>query len=511
MERQNMSLRRIIALVCVFVLVFSVFAGCSGKTEEKKVNNQTSGVTEKEAPYKITMMVSMMFTEPPKKEWPVMQEIMKYTNTDLEIAWSPGGGPYEDKLNAAIAAGDLPMAPMSFSNRNELMINATRSGMFWEIGPYLSQFPNLSKFNKQIHNNTAVDGKIYQLPRWRDLTEDGMTVRRDWMDNLKLKDPKNIDELYNMIKAFGTKDPDQNGKDDTLGLVEYFDLRGFNWLLGVFGAPNNWEVKDGKLSPAIFTDEYLNAMKFMKRLYEEKLLNQDFALIKRDQRDDFVNKGQAGLFIAGIDQCMRVVNLPKTFPKAVVDVISRVAGPKGEKMLASKGYNGAFFFPKKSVKTEADLKKVLGFFDKLHDEKLQNVFAWGIEGRHYSLKDGKPIRTEEQNNLFAKEGFELNDNFLIVYKDKVMKGAVIGLNEKWKEHNIKNQDMVVYDPAAPFISPTFLKKSTELDAIYKDARTKFIMGKIDEAGWKDILQKWRQSGGDAVTKELNDEYAKVKK
>ena len=45
-----------------------------------------------------------------------------------------------------------------------------------------------------------------------------MIIRQDWLDNLGLKAPTNMDEFEAVIKAFTEDDPDGNGQKDTMGL-----------------------------------------------------------------------------------------------------------------------------------------------------------------------------------------------------------------------------------------------------------------------------------------------------
>ena len=70
-----------------------------------------------------------------------------------------------------------------------------------------------------ITNNASIDGKTYATDRARALGRNGVTIRKDWLENLGLEEPKTIDEFYNVLKAFTKDDPDGNGKDDTYGLV----------------------------------------------------------------------------------------------------------------------------------------------------------------------------------------------------------------------------------------------------------------------------------------------------
>lgn len=505
MKNQRKIWQRAVAMCCVLVILAAMAVGCSGQTS----GNKAGPVVDDKTPFKITWLNQNILTEPPKPDNASLKILQEYTNTILDIVWAPSSV-MPEKINTSIASGDLPMIIMNLNNKGDVMVNAIRSGMFWEVGPYIKDYPNLNKFNKQVLETTSIDGKIYGLPRWRYLVEDGFVYRKDWLDVLNMKLPTTIDEMYNVIKAFGTQDPDKNGQADTMGIVEYADIRGFRALSSWFGAPNEWDMKDGKFTSAVMTSEYLDTMKFLKKLYDEKLLNQDFAIINRNQRDDYINKGRAGFEITGIDQGERYGDLVKVNPKAVIGIDSRIKGPKGDRQSTSKGYNGVFFFPKSSVKTEAELKRILAFFDKMGDEKMQILFQYGIEGKHYTSQNGKISVTKEQNDLFMKEGYELSDEMVINYKDKITT-LPEGLKGKWMSENIKNESIGVFNPAAAFLSDTYAKKGSELDTIIKDARTKFIMGKIDEAGWKQELDKWLKTGGDAMTKEYNEQYQKFGK
>ena len=106
--------------------------------------------------------------------------------------------------------------------------------------------------------------------------------------------PKTIDDFYNMLVAFKNNDPDQNGKDDTFGLsAKEVGM----WFAPYFGAPNQWKEEDGKFTRDVQTEEFLNALSFEKKLYDEGLMNKDFAVIDRPQWNGAVENGQAGVRI----------------------------------------------------------------------------------------------------------------------------------------------------------------------------------------------------------------------
>ncbi|MNP86675.1 Lipoprotein LipO precursor [compost metagenome] len=54
-------------------------------------------------------------------------------------------------------------------------------------------------------------------------------------------------------------------------------------------------------------------------------------------------------------------------------------------------------------------------------------------------------------------------------------------------------------------------RGKELEQMITDAETKFIMGKIDEAGWKTEIDKWKKAGGDKLMEEYKTDYLKSRK
>ncbi|TDG00610.1 extracellular solute-binding protein [Paenibacillus piri] len=489
------------------VTAFSLgLIGCSGSAGTPAPGDKKASEESKE-PFRITMMNQSVLAEPPRADDPIVKAVEKHTNTKLEIQWVPGST-YDEKLNATVASGQLPMVIL-VNGKPMPIINAIRAGHFWEIGSYLKDYPNLERaMNKDVLRNTAVDNKNYYIFRSRSLVGDGMIYRTDWLQSLGLKPPANLDELYNVIKAFTLNDPDKNGKQDTIGMGEESSIRGFKFVMAANGGGNEWELKDGKLAPTTFTKPYLDTMNFYRRLYQEKLINLDFAITTRVKNIDNVNKGLYGLRLGDPDFITRHSELFKINPKAELDVSSTINGPQGAKVLMDSGWSGAFLIPKQSVKTEAELKKILAYFDKLSDEAGQNIFEWGLEGVHYTVENGKAKRTPEQDTKYASEVIHLQQAMQVSDGSRAMPGDMDKYTAKYKAAKKAVANNLVVNPAAAYITPTLVSKGSELNKIVNDGRVKYIMGEIDEKGWKDVLDKWTKAGGDKVIEEINQEYAK---
>jgi putative aldouronate transport system substrate-binding protein len=488
--------------------------GCSGGTPASTTG--TTGNTDapktavKQPPVEISIMNSYNSAEPPVMDEPFMKAFESYTHAKLKITWVPDSV-YNDKINATMASGDLPDIIIPRALKAPSIINSARSDFFWEVGKYLKDYPNLNKINKVAYDNLSIDGKVYGIPRPRPLARNGFTIRKDWLQTLNLKEPTTLDELYQVIKAFALNDPDKNGKNDTYGLVEAKGLSSFASLLAFHGGPFGWKNEDGKLTPDFMTPEYMDTMKFYKRLFDEKLMNLDFAVTQASQRSNLVNQGKAGIYGGGAmdDVATKHVDFNKLNPNGILDVFSRIKGPKGDRVISTTGNSGAFMIPKMSVKTEEKLKQILTFLDKSGDPAMVELFTWGVEGVHHKVENGKKVKIDEgkftnivnivgqyQITDFIGQAVEGEKNEVIIRYQKMMKD---------------NEAVILVNPTSTLISDTFTEVGSELGKIIEDAMTKYIMGKLDDAGWKQEIDKWKANGGDKVIAEYTADYKKISK
>ena len=490
------SFKKSLALLVVLVIISGMAAGCT----DKKQAGSSGG------PFQFSMMNVYYSTEPPKADDAVIKKIEEYTNTKMDIAWVPKSA-YDDKVAVTIASGEMPQALLVINNGNQSIINGAKSGMFWDLTPYIGEYPNLSaKLNKNVIDSIKIDGKLYGIYRTRPIARDSLIYRKDWLKKLGLSEPKTIDDVYNMIKAFTLNDPDGNGANDTIGLAE---MKGIPYSVMVsswFGAPTSWK-EDG--TPDFMTNEFLNMLKWYKKLYSEKLINQDFGVAEEAQRQQLFLSGKAGAKLHVWDALLRGEenDLKKLDPNAELDGVSLIEGPNGVNVRSWGGYGGVFMFSKSSVKTEADLKKLLGYFDKLYDIPMQNLFKHGIEGVHYKVVDQKAVKIVDK---VEDTTFNVMDQMYINYDDAMLSGDLTPAGVKATEMMKESKKFVVYNPFAGLISKTNNEKGAQLQKIIDDAKIKFILGSIDEAGWKSEIQKWQTNGGDKIIEEMKAAYASRK-
>ena len=509
-------------IVVMLALVSVIFTGCAKNSGTPEVTSTAAPTKEAEAntpieeavlpPLKLEIMVPAFSTELPDRNSPVIKALEEYTNTEVHMQFVPNSS-YPDKANITLVSGQMPHL-MVLDRNTASYINAARTGAFWEIGSYLKDYPNLSMANDIILNNSSVDGKTYGIYRGRVLGRMGVTVNRDWLANVSMDAPTTIDEFYEMLKAFKENDPDQNGQDDTYGMVITKYAGPWDIMQTWFGAPNKWgEDANGQLLPTHLFPEYKEALTFFKKLYDEGLVNDDFAVMDPAIWSDPIINGKAGVIVDVADVSRRIDNSMQEKANRDVpytDVFQAPVGPKGHRDMPTSGYSNVIAISKSSVKTEDDLKRVLHFLDQIGDPAMQLLLGYGIEGRHYDLVDGhiKALTTPEDTSLI-KETESMNQ-MLTFIGPLAPTIEMTTINKKIDEVQAANVKIVVGNPAEPLISEVYAKQGQQMDNIIADARIQYIVGQIDDAGLDEAIELWKKNGGNDYIAEINELYAASK-
>lgn len=498
----------------LLLLLLVALAACSsdseteGEGESSGSEGESEGSSESEdgEPYSFTIMANLHTPEVPKEK--VLEEIESKTNTELEIQWVPDNN-YEDRLNTAFATNSLPEAVFLKNQTNFVQFrDAIEDEQFWEIGQYLDEFENLSQLKENVLDNTRVNDKLYTLYQGRPLSRQGLIYRQDWADNLGLEAPTTTDEFMEMARAFTEDDPDGNGEDDTFGVTDRSDLvyGAFKTVSSWFGTPNNWGEKDGELQPEFMFDEYKQTMDFFKEMHEKGYINQDFPVTSKTDQQEFFKNGTAGMYVGSMGDVGSLNNDAVAInPDATFDVHNNIAGPDGEfGIWAIPGYGSLMMFPKSSVESEEDLKKILGFFDQLMTPEVMNNAYWGIEGEHYEVIDGSAQPTDDQA-VFDRE---VKPYQAIEIGEPETNGRYEGffdydVKAKSEELFKENEEYLIEDPTVPLYSETYVNDGARLQEIIIDATYNYILGQIDEAGFEDAIENWKSQGGADMMEEYN--------
>jgi putative aldouronate transport system substrate-binding protein len=470
----------------------AILSGCSDSGGTNTVSTSTPTTTANKAQIpeivKVSMMNAYLSNTAPKDDGAVVKETERISKSDLNITYVPYNV-YSEKLNVTMTSGEMPQVIMVDNPFTTAVLNGVKSGMFWELDKYMDEFPNLKKFDKQVIDNLKINGKTYIIPRPRPLVRNGLIIREDWLNKLQLKVPTTIDEFYSMLKAFKDRDPDGNGKNDTYGIMFYEGAIPPD-ILAWHGAPNNWKIQDGKFVKDMETPEYRAGLKFVRKLYEEDLVNKNFPVVVRNEARKDLYNNKVGVTIEALDAVVPYYYLQMEETKNFFDLTA--GQPIAGKSFSGTGHWGGGMIPKTSVKTEAELKQVLRYFDTQNSPEATAEFTKLVSENEVKPSDQK-FNIDDLKNLIV--------NNAAMYPPGDSK-----LNTMLKKRMEEHAAVSVADPSNGLISPTEMEKGEQLKTILTDARIQYVLGKIDEAGLDAAVEQWKKAGGTQVATELAGLY-----
>ncbi len=177
-----------------------------------------------------------------------LQYIEDALNLDINFAWVVPSDSLGDKLNLAIASGDIPDAMSVDLIQFQQLVEA---GALEDLTPYIEKYANADILENYAQTEgvaldaATIDGKIMGIPNVQPQADAPLMVwvRQDWLDALGLDGPETIDDVEAIAQAFIEQDPDGNGADDTVGLTGTLNpvqvpsnLHGFDVFFNAYGA-----------------------------------------------------------------------------------------------------------------------------------------------------------------------------------------------------------------------------------------------------------------------------------
>lgn len=445
--------------------------------------------------------------------YPVAKVIEEKTGYKVKYDMLPADKA-DDKLNLLLSSAE-PYDSITYSDSRPLYTDYARKGALVDLGPLIDKYgPNIkAAVSEESFNAVKVDGKIYAIPnRAQEFSSTSLMVRKDWLDKLGMQMPTTVDEFTAMLKAFKEKDPGGNG-DKNAPMTINGSAPIIENLIGSFGMPNNWNALDGKLVPRPLHPGFKDYLSYVADLYKQGLLDKEFAVNKDATMKEKFTSGRAGVISLNWADIPSIGDaLNKNFPDAKFAYLPILKGKDGKAGLGSRsGFDRLTFIPKASKHPEDAIKWMNA---KLEKEAFKEI-ALGVEGKHYSVKDGmyipiQPAFTDERNQSSNYLTGIDEKNFPSYWQARVQKDA--RLYEGWAYLNkVMPKEMRIPDPlgVAP-VMPTYSKENSQLNQMMNDFAIKVIVGEEPLTSVESFTNKYKQSGGEASYKEINEWYATKK-
>ena len=277
--------KRIISLALVFVMLCGILAGCGTKTGGSSAGNKlTVGINQNA---NVEDFDNNAFTKYLEETVGVDLEFVYFSSSESEAI---------QQLALTVSANkELPDVILGFHKMGHYVVNQYgEDGYFMDLTDLIDKYGKnykaaLEKASKEDREylekkavNTNTDG-IYAMPIALCPAIDDMPnlmyINQDWLNKLGLQAPTNIDELYNVLKAFKTQDPNGNGKADEIPMVGG-DIGHGNDIIAYmlnafvyFSDNNSYNVTNGKVWDPLVTDEFRQGLIYVNKLVKEGLVS----------------------------------------------------------------------------------------------------------------------------------------------------------------------------------------------------------------------------------------------
>lgn len=435
---------------------------------------------------------------------------------DFQVSLA-SGTEYMTKLNLLASSGELP----DFFNVD--MPTLTRyadEGLIMPLDDLLKQAPHVMELIKpEDLEALKYNGKIYGLPvgyrpePFNGPNVNGFTVRQDWLDTLGLQQPKTLDELYTVLKAFVGQDPDKNGSKDTYGLGGT-KTSNFKAIFGAYGViPEFWHEREGRLKQGWTLPETKEVLGLLQKWFKEGLIDPEFLIMEGKQLNEKVIASKVGIFEGNafnVDPKQPInVSIKKAVPTANLQMLVPPTGPGGKMGWPENtpAYNDVRAVSAKAPNPEQLFKLI----DWSASDAGFNLVTYGIEGEHFTFDQAKnriQMTVPSYSELYA-EGFSNPIRFIQVVDRRWMTDEAIAAMEMTNRHVIKNEFWKTVQAMLDYPDLTSVGSSTT-SKLWSEYFAKIVTGTWSVDKWDEFVQKYYSQGGKDIEDQVNGEWKKSK-
>lgn len=535
-KNRKKALKAMAALVTVFIMVTACTAGpaappatnapttaavsgTTGDGREMNGNMYLTGlpiVKEKET---LTMLITYSGNNADPNEMGVHKKLEEKTNVKIIYDFVLSAAAKERKATM-FASGDYTDM-VGGSILNDADVNTYGSqGVLIPLDDLIDKYmPRL----KQILNDSpdarrqivSSNGNIHAMPIlnyrscWPDPDHYAVptwNINKIWLQNLNMQIPTTIDELTQVLKAFKTQDPNKNGIADEIPMtMEYNAINRSirTCLYPAFGFSDydkHIDVINGKVVYTAMLPEYKEAIKYMRYLYQEGLIDQES--FTQDRAKLTAKIAQTDPTIVGIFSAFggyQEAGSDRILEE--FDDILPLLGPAG---VRSWGRQNSGVTRNALAITSSCKKPELAarWADELYEPEMSVELEYGMLGKQTAkTADGKYQQVDPPEGINIEEWLRTDTTRVLPHA--VIKADDVLLNKDSTTKLNKSLKYVNYvDPE--IFPPVFMKEDetselarleTSLNALTDQKTAEWITGQADiDAEWDKFQQELKQLG-----------------
>ena len=456
---------------------------------------------------------------PIPNEWVGYKIVKDKLKINLKLTNLPSSQTDQDtKINAAAAANTLPDL---FMVSNEVFQNLVPQKVLADVSTMYKMMPNRTAklYDKDARAFTTVGKKSYALAQPGSIVRnEGVLIRKDWLDKLGLKVPKTTDEYLAVMKAFTEKDPDGNGKNDTYGYGAFIETSSTNEglgrrldpIFGAFGVAGTWDLSSAKTAGLnIYKPEYYEAMEFVKKMYDSGVIDPNWLSYKKD---DFRGAWKQGRFGIMREQNAAYANegnykpFDNNFPEGEWIVIDPPVGPKGKSSAGTYSQSYRMYAVSAKAAKAGKMEKIAELLEWMSSDEGYYLLGWGQEGVNYvfnakgvptteGLADPSKGYTESatipytqlRNMVYYNGDVELASRYPTWYSKN---GKEMSALKTLREMQAKAWTPCIGQDKMP-------QPNADVKRLYEQGVQEFMTGnrKLTKADWQKFLDEFTKIGG----------------
>ncbi|MFF6779344.1 extracellular solute-binding protein [Streptomyces sp. NPDC012510] len=465
-------------------------AGYTGKVDLAALATSVPDKLGTGAPLKI---MSPLWGTPPKPDCAYYRALDAAAGT--KITWqNQDGNTYGEKLGAVLASSSIP--DMVVVPGWELVgkIASAVTAKFMDLGPYLAgdkvkRYPNLAAIPSDSWRMSIFGGALRGIPMPAAAAPNIVPFyRKDIFDKKGYTVPKSPDEFLSWAK------------EATSAKAKVWACGDMRWAAGaIFGllpaGTPGWNIgDDGKLTYRIEHPEYLEHLEWVRKLFAAGVVHPDDKANTGDPGQRFT-AGQILVYNQNMsDWYAKTSEQAQSNPEFQIEGMDYFGADGGNPTLYA-GQPATIWSMIRKGASKATIENALAaanFAAAPYGTKERMSVDYGVEGTHYSVRDGVPVKNDrgnqEVNNawgmLAAPAPYLAHPDFPEIARKQV----------EWQQRQgafmkkTSTYGMNIVEPS----------RYATLSSQFEQLEIDFVRGNKKLSDIQQAISTWKSSGGDKL-------------